>query len=352
MIRFQKQFFRGILKMLPAAMFLSAVLWSCGNRDKSPGSAYEKVKQEQDSIQMLTSQIEKDSANWELFSKRAALYLKNGRIDPAFRDVGQAIDLNPEAPVNFIMLGDIYFVLGKIDNCISAYQKAAKLEPESDKPLLKLAETYLMLQNFNKASAYIDRAIAVNPNSSMAFYFKGIYLMETGDTLQAITRLRIAANLDSSNYRALMQAGSLLSAAHDTLSVTYFRAALKTRPDDEQALFFVARELQEQGKFNQALEEYEKVNILYADNKMAYYNEGYIYLVEKQEYGNAVEAFEQAIAIDPSFVPAVYNLGRTYEAMGRYDEAREQYKLALKLKTNYPLAIDGLNRLDDIQYGK
>lgn len=350
MIRFQKQLFSGMLKMLPVVVFLSAVLWSCGNNKKSPDTAYEKVKQEQDSIQLLTGLIAKDSANWELFSERAALYLKNGRIDPAFRDVGQAIDLNPNAPVNFIMLGDIYFVLGKVDNCISSYKKAEKLEPGSDKPLLKLAETYLMLQDFNKAAAYIGRAIAVNPNSSMAFYFKGIQLMETGDTVRAITQLRIAANLDSSNYRALMQAGSLLSAMGDTLSDEYFKAALKARPDDEQALYYLARELQEQGRFDEAIEKYEKVNVLYAGNKMAYYNEGYIYLVEKQEYGNAVEAFEQAIAIDPSFVEAVYNLGRTFEAMQRYKEAREQYKMALKLKTNYPLAIDGLNRLDAIQY--
>ncbi|NOX85232.1 MAG: tetratricopeptide repeat protein [Chlorobi bacterium] len=350
MTRFQKQSLSGLLKILPAVFFLSTVLWSCSNGPKSSGSSYEKVKQQEDSIRMLTRQIENDSANGELFSKRAALYLKSGRIDPAFRDVGQAIELNPEAAVNFIMLGDIYFVLGKIDNCISAYKKAARLEPENEKPLLKLAETYLMLRDFGKAAVYINRAIAVNPNSSMAFYFKGIELMETGDTLQSITQLRIAANLDSSNYRALMQAGALLSAVRDTLSVEYFTAALKARPEDEKALYYLARELQEQGKFDQAIAKYGKVNILYAENKMAYYNEGYIYLVEKKEYGNAVEAFEQAIAIDPSFVEAVYNLGRTFEAMGRYDEAREQYKTALKLKTNYPLAIDGLNRLDSIQF--
>ncbi|HDO27438.1 MAG TPA: tetratricopeptide repeat protein, partial [Bacteroidetes bacterium] len=71
---------------------------------------------------------------------------------------------------------------------------------------------------------------------------------------------------------------------------------------------------------------------------------------EKQEFENAIDAFQQAIAIDPSYVEAVYNLGRTYEAMGQYDKAREQYKLALKLKSNYPLAIDGMNRLDAIKF--
>ncbi len=349
MIRFRKQLLL-FIRLLPVLLILTTGLWSCRNRTASTEKGYEKVIREEDSIRLLTSRIEKDSANWELYSKRAALYLDVGRIDPAFRDVGRAIDLNPDVAENFVMLGDIYFVLGKIDNCISAYKKAASLDPESEKPLLKLAETYLVLQDFAKASMYIQQAIAVNPNSSMAYYFKGIQLMETGDTMQSITQLRIAANLDSSNYRALMQAGSLLSAVHDTSAPDYYRAALKARPDDEQAMYYLARELQEEGKYDLAISHYEELSDLYPGNKLAYYNKGYIYLVEKQEYGNAVEAFEQAIAIDPSFVEAVYNLGRTFEAMGRYDEAREQYKMALKLKTNYPLAIDGLNRLDEIQY--
>jgi len=65
------------------------------------------------------------------------------------------------------------------------------------------------------------------------------------------------------------------------------------------------------------------------------------------DFEQAKEAFHQAINIDPSYFEAVYNLGRINEETGDYDLARIQYKQALELETNYPLAIEGLNRLDD-----
>jgi len=328
-------------------------LCSCReSSSKKTISSRKSENQKVDSLKLLTRQIGLDPANSNLFKLRAGIYLKEGRIDPAFRDISKAIELNPENPENFLMLGDIYFVLGKVDNCLSSYKKAAKLEPGSEKPLLKLAGTLLMLQQFDKASPYIERAISMNQNSSQAFYFRGLQKMETGDTLSAITQLRIAVNLDSSNYDALMQAGSLLSSQHDTTAIDYFVKALQARPDNQQALYFVARRYQEMGQYDTAIGFYQKINSLYPANKMAYYNQGYIYLVDKREFENAITAFQQAIAIDPRFVESVYNLGRTYEALGRYKEAREQYQQALKLKTNYPLAVDGMNRLDRIRAKK
>ncbi|PLW94221.1 MAG: glycosyltransferase, partial [Marinilabiliales bacterium] len=59
----------------------------------------------------------------------------------------------------------------------------------------------------------------------------------------------------------------------------------------------------------------------------------------------ASNAFQQALNIDPSYVEAVYNLGRTYEALGLREEAAIKYRQVLELHTNYPLAIEGLNRL-------
>ena len=76
---------------------------------------------------------------------------------------------------------------------------------------------------------------------------------------------------------------------------------------------------------------------------------GYIYLVEYNDYENAKLMFEKAVELSPSYVEAVYNLGRTLEVMGDYNGAREYYWKALDLLPNYPLAVQSLNRLDDIQ---
>ena len=303
-----------------------------------------------DSVEIITNLISRDSTNYTLYKKRASLFLERGNLDPALRDIGSAIDMNREDPELFVMLGDIYFIIGQTDNAITSYKRAVALDPKLEKPILKLAETYIVLQQYDLALRYLDGAISTNVNSSKAFYLKGILKLETGDTLSALTNMKIAINVDSSNYEALMQTGGLLLSKNDSSASDYYKAVLKNQQTDESAMFFLALSYQNMGKFDIALDIYNEIGNLYPNNKSAFFNAGYIYLVEVLDFENAVRSFQTAIVIDPSYVEAVYNLGRTYEEMGRYDDARIQYTQAMELVSNYPLAIDGLNRLDEIQY--
>lgn len=329
-------------------VFLIAVfLFSCDSLlDKSKAKGGENFNAA-DSVEILTRLINNDSTNYEYFEKRAFYYLQKGNIDPAFRDLSYALQLKPDAPSLYFMLSDIYFLLGKTDNSISALKKAYELGPENEKAFLKLSERYLMLQDYDNALAYAERAISMNLDNSDAYYYKGIVKMETGDTLAALNNLKIACNLDTLNYKAFMQVGGLLSVLNDTTAESYFVGALKASPGDESALFLLALFYQEHWKFDKAIEAYQVINEFYPDNQRAFYNLGYIYLVELNEPKNAADAFRQAIVIYPKYLEAIYNLGRTYEELGQYDLAREQYRKSLELLPNYPLAVQGLNRLDD-----
>jgi len=70
-------------------------------------------------------------------------------------------------------------------------------------------------------------------------------------------------------------------------------------------------------------------------------------LVELANPEDAKEFFSQAVTLDSTYVEAVYNLGRTYEELQEYKNARKYYKESLRLLPNYPLAVQGMNRLDD-----
>jgi tetratricopeptide (TPR) repeat protein len=104
---------------------------------------------------------------------------------------------------------------------------------------------------------------------------------------------------------------------------------------------------QKHGKFDQALKTYAHITEQNPAHAQSFFNQGYIYLTEFLNYKKAVEMFQKAIEADPNYTEAVYNLGRTYEAMGDTLKAKEKYREALKLTTNYPLAIEGLNRLEE-----
>lgn len=329
-------------------IFLAAVfLFSCDSLPDKPQGKKAENFSTADSIEILSQLILEDSSNYQYFEKRAFYYLQRGNIDPAFRDLSYALELQPNAPTLYFMLSDIYFLLDRTDNSISALKKAYELDPKSELAFIKLSERYLMLQNYDNALAYADQAIQMNFENADGYYYKGIVKMETGDTLAALNNLKIACNLDSLNYKSFMQVGGLLSVLNDTAAEEYFIGALKAIPGDESALFLLALFNQEHYKFDKAIEAYRVINEFYPENQRAFFNLGYIYLVEVNKPELAIDAFKQAIVIYPKYLEAIYNLGRAYEELGQYNLAREQYRQALDLLPNYPLAVKGLNRLDD-----
>src|SRR5258705_11745616 len=63
---------------------------------------------------------------------------------------------------------------------------------------------------------------------------------------------------------------------------------------------------------------------------IAYFRLGVKYFRANQ-YVEAVEAYRQAIRLNPEFAAAYDNLGYVYDELGRYKEALESYKRAIQL---------------------
>ena len=333
------------------SLVVVVILSSCSQtKDREQKGEFTKSMTVQDSIELLSQQILEDSANYTLYLKRARLNLNNGQIDPAFRDVSLSMDINKDDPEAYLILSDIYFLIGQAENSTSSLKKALELDPENIEIMLKLARTNLMLKNYEASSGYINYVLSLDVENPDAYYLRGIQKLENNDTVSGLVDLKIAGNLDTTFYTAFIHTGTVLSMLGDSTAINYYSAAVRAKPLDERALYLLALSYQENEKFDEALKTYDLISRKYPENGQAVYNMGYIQLVELGNYEEAILLFQQTIVIIPDFVEAVYNLGRAYEANGMYEEARVQYRQALELRTNYNLAIDGLNRLDEIQY--
>jgi tetratricopeptide (TPR) repeat protein len=330
-----------------------SVLLSFGCSPKQEQKQQEEKEQvnpviKTDSVEILTGLIQKDSTNYQLFLRRAVHEVDEGFLDPALRDLLQALELNRDDPQIYLLLSDIYFLLEKPQNSIDALQKVLVIDPENQSAYLKLAEIYLLKASYKTAQQYAETAIRINRQSAEAFYLKAIARLEMGDTTDALNNLKVSYALDTMNYMTSMQIAAIYDRQKDTICKGYYQQALLARPNDEKALYLLAMFYQQVGDFKNALDTYGLLSEHYPNNLNAIYNSGYIYLVELEDFEPAAQAFQEVIQINPSHVQSVYNLGRAYEAMGLYNKARLQYRKSLELLPNYPLAIQGLNRLDEM----
>jgi tetratricopeptide (TPR) repeat protein len=66
------------------------------------------------------------------------------------------------------------------------------------------------------------------------------------------------------------------------------------------------------------------------DSPRASYNLG-LEMTRQGEHRRAIELYKEAIAADPEWFPAHRNLASSYAVLGRYDEAKQAYKAALKM---------------------
>jgi tetratricopeptide (TPR) repeat protein len=70
-----------------------------------------------------------------------------------------------------------------------------------------------------------------------------------------------------------------------------------------------------------------------------YYNRGVTWY-DMTEYDRAIEDYDQAIRLNPSFMQAVFNRGNAYDAKGQYDHAIEDYDRAISLDPSYSKAFN------------
>ena len=192
----------------------------------------------------------------------------------------------------------------------------------------------------------------MDPVNPRAYFIRAIALLEKGDTVRAADDLKKAVDQDQEFFDAYLELGELYSIKKDRIAADYLRNALNLRPESKEALYLLGMFYQENNQFDKALETYSILGKIDTTFRNVPYNTGYIYLVYLKDFQQAARFFSQAIKKDPGYAEAYYNRGYAYELSGQFDKAYSDYKMTLKLKTNYQKAIDGLNRLDKIKQKK
>ena len=63
------------------------------------------------------------------------------------------------------------------------------------------------------------------------------------------------------------------------------------------------------------------------------------------KFDKAIEEFNKALKLNPNDPEIYYNLGLAYESKSKLDEARKMYEKAVEINPNYSLAKQHLSKL-------
>jgi len=182
--------------------------------------------------------------------------------------------------------------------------KAASIKPRSGRVLAQMARLQLALENYDEALRLAQDALLVDKNDVSALNTAGLACYYQG-------KLGEAANY----FTAAIQANDKLHQSYTNLANTFFQM---------QSWYRARRE------YRNALERIPDVQIANTAYQRAYI----LYLIgityhETMMYDQEVDVLNKALVLDPSYIDALRQLGRAYEAKGDYRAAEQALRSAL-----------------------
>ncbi|WP_171013538.1 XrtA/PEP-CTERM system TPR-repeat protein PrsT [Chitinivorax sp. B] len=183
-------------------------------------------------------------------------------------------------------------------------------DPADVRVLSLMGEAYLEAKDLDKAAQFLELAMAKSPTNKQVKTNLGLTRLMAGDTQRALNDLASIANGAGQSPDALL-ASSLLSA----------------------------------GQYDQALKAVARMEQVNPRRALTYNLKGAILLAQHNVSG-ARAAFEQALAIQPAYLPAALNLAQLDSRLGEVGLARSRLQKVIALDAGN---VDAMLALADLE---
>ena len=212
------------------------------------------------------------------------------------------------------------------------------VEKEPDNPFFNnsLGYAYAKAELYDDAIEHYQKAISINPDpewtSIVCQALGSIFAENKGNAEAAISTYQAGIILDPKNYDLYIALGDIYMADYDLdKAIRSYCDAITLNPEDFRAYSKVGIALWEKDYLEEALVAYHKAVELNPENEYAQNNLGILYLDGLADAEEALEYFEEAIALNPNYTLAYFNAGRASQEMGFTNDAANYYQMAIDL---------------------
>lgn len=207
-------------------------------------------------------------------------------------------------------------------------EEAVKLDARNDAAYIRLGDLYQAENDNAKALASYEKAVQINPDFAAAYVPLGTSYLAAGEIAKAEAASRTAERLGVNNAEAQNLKGMILFRQNKNAeALQVFDAVLKAEGRNATARYYQALVFDRMNQpdqsltaFREAVAEDPAYTQAWFDLGVAYYNKG--------EYGKAAESYQQVVKYDDGNAQAHANLASTYRQLERYPDANAEYRLA------------------------
>jgi tetratricopeptide (TPR) repeat protein len=287
-----------------------------------------------------------------------------GELPDAIAAFDHALQLSPKSAATHNNLGSIYMAQKKLDLAEKEFRNALRLDPANLKANLNLIRAYLESKRTGDGLRLAAELSQQHKDDVQLHSSLGVLLASEGQYKSAQLELEKADALSPGTFEILYNLGqTLLRNGEYRQADLVLNRALALKPESPETLYLLAQVLADESRPMDALALLVRAHKVAAENTdiillMAQisisqnYFEDAIPLLESgvaiaperadlhaalgdsylqsDRMGKAVEEFDKVIAIAPS-AQAYALLGLSYQRLGRFEEAKQNFQEGLKL---------------------
>jgi tetratricopeptide (TPR) repeat protein len=283
--------------------------------------------------------------------------IRKGNATEAVRDFQEFLRLQPGSAEGYFNLGLALQSAGQLSESLTALRKAASLQPGLRGVRLFIGIVNYKLNHLIAAHDDLVSETRLEPRNAAGWMWLGVVELAQNHADAAAASLDKAVVLDPDNLDVLYhraRAHLLISKAsyaamfklspdswrvHEVLgqadaeafrtddAISEFRLALRTAPHEPGLNEELGDACWTAGKLQEADDAYSEEIKNDTANAIALYKLGSL-RVTRDDAASGVPLLERAIALDPTISDAHYYLGKGEAALGKEDQAIENFRLA------------------------
>ena len=284
--------------------------------------------------------------------------LKLGKNERGATLIGQALAIEPNAPVAQSNLGFALSVLNRPAEALAHFDKAIALRPDYAQAHNNRAHALNALRRPDDALASANRALALKPDYAEAARNREIALAALENTVKIYDD---AAARGSEQADVFYNRGnSLIALKRNEEALASFDSAIAIEPGHLKAYNNRGATLIEMQRYGDAVASFDAAIVLNPDSAAAHNNRAHA-LNALRRHEEALAGAERAIALNANYTEAHNIRGNALNALRRHEEALESYARVIALKPDYAeayynsgVALGALRRHADalLQYDK
>ncbi|MGD0461242.1 MAG: tetratricopeptide repeat protein [Tepidisphaeraceae bacterium] len=283
------------------------------------GTALMKIGKFELAIESLQTALGMGANNFKLLDALGSALSQAGRHEQAVEILQQALALQANFAPTHLSLGNALMKLNRMDEAVTAYRAALAIRPEYSEALRNLSGLLSQRGAVDEAIDLARRSLALEPDSAHAWYNLGRCLHQQNRLDEAADALRRALALESRFPQAYNELGDVLlkMKAFDQ-AIESFNRSLEIEPS-ALVHYRIAIALLEQDRREEAIAASLKAQGLGLADHNLFNTLGALHH-QTGEIDEAIDFFRQALAIQPDFPPAQWNLGLLQLLKGEFRE--------------------------------